>query len=271
MNINHQSSSSSLFVGREKDFCDSLQIGVTTTLTTLTTMTTLLRRAKDASKALVQTLALAHAINEAAFEVTACVGPSMLPTFNQWGDVVLVDRTPLCFANNRPKPAKKNGIGKGDVVVSRSPTNPKHMVCKRVVAVGGERVEKKASASESRGRREEEVDGWSGYRKWDKRGADFYDDIAGVENNNRPTSRQRNTKKTEYVTVPDGHVWLQGDNERNSTDSRDYGPVPMEMLRGRVFAKVWPIGERKWVQRDERYGLRDEREPKKERKIGDRE
>ena len=244
-----------------------------------------LRRAKDASKALVQTLALAHAINETAFEVTACVGPSMLPTLNQWGDVVVVDRTPLvvptlmwwCFANDG-----KNGVGKGDVVVSRSPTNPKHMVCKRVVAVGGERVEKKASASESRGRREEEVDGWNGYRKWDEKGAaDFYDDddddTAGVEtttttNNNKATSRQTNAKKkTEYVTVPDGHVWLQGDNERNSTDSRDYGPVPMEMLRGRVFAKVWPIGERKWVQRDERYGLRDEREPKKkERKIGDR-
>ena len=242
----------------------------------MTTRYLVLRRAKDASKALVQTLALAHAINETAFEVTACVGPSMLPTFNQWGDVVLVDRTPfvpVCFANG-------NGIGKGDVVVSRSPTNPKHMVCKRVVAVGGERVEKKASASESRGRREEEVDGWSGYRKWDEKGADFYDDdddddTAGVEtnnNNNKATSRQTNAKKkTEYVTVPDGHVWLQGDNERNSTDSRDYGPVPMEMLRGRVFAKVWPIGERKWVQRDERYGLRDEREPKKkERKIGDR-
>ena len=245
----------------------------------MTTRYLVLRRAKDASKALVQTLALAHAINETAFEVTACVGPSMLPTLNQWGDVVLVDRTPFvptmcCFANGN------NGVGKGDVVVSRSPTNPKHMVCKRVVAVGGERVEKKASASESRGRREEEVDGWSGYRKWDEKGADFYDDdddddTAGVEtnnNNNKATSRQTNAKKkTEYVTVPDGHVWLQGDNERNSTDSRDYGPVPMEMLRGRVFAKVWPIGERKWVQRDERYGLRDEREPKKkERKIGDR-
>lgn len=213
----------------------------------------------------IQIVSLAHVFNENVFEVTACVGPSMLPTFNRFGDIVLVDR--------------RIDVGKGDVVVSRSPTNPKHMVCKRVVAVGGERVEKKASASESRGRREVEVDGWSGYRKWDEKGADFYDDdddddTAGVEtnNNNKATSRQTNAKKkTEYVTVPDGHVWLQGDNERNSTDSRDYGPVPMEMLRGRVFAKVWPIGERKWVQRDERYGLRDEREPKKkERKIGDR-
>ena len=163
-----------------------------------------------------------------------------------------------------------NGVGKGDVVV-HDHKRTRNTWCANASlrsAEGG-----KASASETRGRREEEVDGWSGYRKWDEKGADFYDDddTAGVENNNKVTSRQRNTKKTEYVTVPDGHVWLQGDNERNSTDSRDYGPVPMEMLRGRVFAKVWPIGERKWVQRDERYGLRDEREPKKkERKIGDR-
>ena len=79
----------------------------------------------------VQIVSLAHVFNENVFEVTACVGPSMLPTFNRFGDIVLVDR--------------RIDVGKGDVVVSRSPTNPKHMVCKRVVAVGGERVEKKAS------------------------------------------------------------------------------------------------------------------------------
>lgn len=38
--------------------------------------------------------------------------------------------------------------------------------------------------------------------------------------------------------VPTGHVWLQGDNVLNSTDSRDYGPVPMALVRGRVFCKV---------------------------------
>jgi signal peptidase I len=174
--------------------------------------------------------------NENVFEVTACVGPSMLPTFNRFGDIVLVDR--------------RIDVGKGDVVVSRSPTNPKHMVCKRVVAVGGERVEKKASASDvsnHRQRREDseelflDGEGWSGYRKWDE-------------------INKKTKKNKEYVTVPDGHVWLQGDNEGNSTDSRDYGAVPMEMLRGRVFAKVWPMRERGWVERDERYALRDEKE-----------
>ncbi|KAL4422353.1 hypothetical protein ABPG75_008550 [Micractinium tetrahymenae] len=50
------------------------------------------------------------------------------------------------------------------------------------------------------------------------------------------------------VTVPRGHVWLQGDNFHNSTDSRHYGPVPCALLRGRVFLKVWPIWEAGWVE-----------------------
>ncbi|KAJ1912353.1 hypothetical protein H4219_005642 [Mycoemilia scoparia] len=43
-----------------------------------------------------------------------------------------------------------------------------------------------------------------------------------------------------YVKVPKGHVWLQGDNFGNSSDSRNFGPVPMSMLRGRILAKLWP-------------------------------
>eukprot|EP00887_Chlorella_sp_A99_P007003 scaffold2.g7003.t1 len=50
------------------------------------------------------------------------------------------------------------------------------------------------------------------------------------------------------VVVPKGHVWLQGDNFNNSTDSRQYGPVPYAMLRGRVFLKVWPLWEAGWVE-----------------------
>ena len=37
--------------------------------------------------------------------------------------------------------------------------------------------------------------------------------------------------------VPEGHVWLQGDNTLNSSDSRAYGPVPYALLRGRAFAR----------------------------------
>ncbi|KAK6173373.1 hypothetical protein SNE40_016839 [Patella caerulea] len=43
--------------------------------------------------------------------------------------------------------------------------------------------------------------------------------------------------------VPRGHVWLEGDNKHNSTDSRIYGPVPYALLRSRVFFKVWPLSD----------------------------
>lgn len=40
------------------------------------------------------------------------------------------------------------------------------------------------------------------------------------------------------VKIPKGHVWLEGDNASDSTDSRHYGPVPAALLLGRAYARV---------------------------------
>lgn len=40
------------------------------------------------------------------------------------------------------------------------------------------------------------------------------------------------------LRVPEGHVWLLGDNPSNSNDSRFYGPVPLGMVQGRIFFKI---------------------------------
>ncbi|ODM97312.1 Mitochondrial inner membrane protease subunit 1 [Orchesella cincta] len=41
--------------------------------------------------------------------------------------------------------------------------------------------------------------------------------------------------------VPKGHIWIEGDNVDNSTDSRNYGPIPMGLVRGRAVVRVWPF------------------------------
>ncbi|CAA7266619.1 unnamed protein product [Cyclocybe aegerita] len=45
---------------------------------------------------------------------------------------------------------------------------------------------------------------------------------------------------TEHVIIPKGHIWISGDNAAASRDSRMYGPVPMGLIRGRLYARIWP-------------------------------
>ncbi len=40
------------------------------------------------------------------------------------------------------------------------------------------------------------------------------------------------------VVVPEGHMWVQGDNLVLSRDSREYGPVPLALVKGRVVLQV---------------------------------
>uniref|UniRef100_K3X7G5 Mitochondrial inner membrane protease subunit n=1 Tax=Globisporangium ultimum (strain ATCC 200006 / CBS 805.95 / DAOM BR144) TaxID=431595 RepID=K3X7G5_GLOUD len=59
-----------------------------------------------------------------------CVGPSMLPTLNRDGDIVLLDKITPHFRK----------LGRGEVVIAKSVSNPRHTVCKRIIAMEGDTV-----------------------------------------------------------------------------------------------------------------------------------
>jgi len=133
-------------------------------------------------------LSIYYAISQYGFTVTTCIGPSMEPTFNTQGDVVLVDKFSYSVLGKR--------FEKGDVIIAICPYDTEKTVCKRVAATEGDVI-----LTEYKGRQLR-------------------------------------------VSVPEGHVWLLGDNQSNSTDSRYYGHVPEGLLRGRVVLKLSsPFGQ----------------------------
>ena len=49
-----------------------------------------------------------------------------------------------------------------------------------------------------------------------------------------------NMRDMDAVTIPDGTVWVMGDNRNVSDDSRSFGPIEVESIVGRAVAIVWP-------------------------------
>lgn len=129
-------------------------------------------------------------------------GSSMEPTLSD-GQRLLVDKITYRL---RP-PAR------GEIIVFHYPADPKRKFIKRVVGLPGDVVQIRGSRLFLNGEPVEE-----------------------------PYINGPILESFGPVRVPEGHVFVLGDNRNNSDDSRypDVGPVPMELIVGVARVVYWP-------------------------------
>ncbi|WP_245302464.1 signal peptidase I [Symbiobacterium terraclitae] len=131
-------------------------------------------------------------------------GDSMLPTLHH-GDRLLVNK--LVYRFRAPVP--------GEVVVLRDPAGTGRHLVKRVIAVAGEEVAVHGDVVLVNGRPLEEP----------------------YTNPGSPGNYDAGP-----LTIPEGYVWVMGDNRGASLDSRLLGPIAVERVEGRAIALFWPPG-----------------------------
>jgi hypothetical protein len=165
-------------------------------------------------------------------------------------------------------PGLSNRVKKGDVVICVRPVDASEHIVKRVVATAGEEVvvwrgappassasgaasfssSSSSSSSASASGRGSSVSGrvgggGDGAGLLYTGGALAVGGRGGGESESEAASSPAVASRRAFpirLTVPPGHVWVQGDNLAVSRDSREYGPVPLGTVRGRVLCTVWP-------------------------------
>lgn len=132
-------------------------------------------------------ISIAVAINDCLFDLHSVTGQSMAPTLSP-NYYETGQRDIIVFSTWNP--ALK--LRRGDVVSYWKPHNPEELGVKRVIALPGDTVFTRHEWQRGRG----DHKGWG-----------------------------REAYPWQKVVVPWGHVWVEGDNWRETVDSNDFGPV----------------------------------------------
>jgi len=109
---------------------------------------------------------------------------------------------------------------RGDVIVFQFPQDPSKDFIKRCVATGGETVEIKEKQVYVNGRALDEP----------------Y--VRHTDPNIRPAGFDFRDNFGPF-TVPKGEMFMMGDNRDNSNDSRYWGTLPMDLVKGRAMFLYW--------------------------------
>jgi inner membrane protease subunit 1 len=136
-------------------------------------------------------------------------GPSMYPTFPSEQSLSIVSRWHR----------RGRGVKIGDIIEAENPMFMNQPVGKRIVGMPGDYVIKDSMLSPTSG------------------GAPMPGLVEDDGTREEP----------QMIQVPEGHVWVIGDNLSWSRDSRFYGPLPMALITGKILCTATGPFTWKWV------------------------
>ena len=186
---------------------------------------------REYAEALGVALLLALVIRTFVVQAFKIPSGSMLPTL-EIGDHILVNK--FIYGPRLEVPLTQYSLGRlpglraphpGDVVVFVYPRDRTKDFIKRIVAVEGQTIEVHGTQLIVDGKVRDDP-----HAHYSGRHVDFGP-----------------------YTVPTGHVFVMGDNRDQSYDSRFWGPVPIDDIKGLALVIYWSWGGDHWV-RWERLG-----------------
>jgi signal peptidase I len=175
----------------------------------------LLRTAAVVLVAVVAALLLRAFVVESFYVPSESMEPTLHGCSGCNNDHVLVEKLSYHFHDPQP----------GDVVVFHRPANwrvPDHVLIKRVIGVSGDVITLKNGVVYRNNRRLDEP-------------------YVNQRCRRGTTTRTGSTATTAYPKIPNGAMFVMGDNRCDSEDSRYFGRVPTDAVIGRAFMIVWPL------------------------------
>ncbi len=191
---------------------------------------------RETIEAVVIAFVIALVIRTFVIQAFKIPSGSMIPTL-QIGDHILVNKfllgtpvdIPFTSINLFDMPGLRKP-GKGDIIVFKYPQDPQRDFIKRVVGVGGDIVEARDKEVFVNGRKLVEP----------------YVQHADSDIKPRDVDRRDNFGP---VLVPEGSVFVMGDNRDQSYDSRFWGFVDVKQIKGKAIIIYWSWDSNKtWVR-----------------------
>jgi signal peptidase I len=112
-------------------------------------------------------------------------------------------------------------IHAGDIVTFHDPIEADRVLIKRVIAVGGQTIDLENGRVL--------VDGV------------MLDEPYTHGRESVPLEPMVGLQITYPYTIPEGFVWVMGDNRSNSLDSRYFGPISRDLVLGKALIRIWPL------------------------------